>query len=83
VACEAVTLAGLALLIGLPVGVLVARWGWTAFADQLGVVAEPVAPFPWGVMAIALGALLLALAVAAFPGRSAARTDPAFALRSE
>ncbi|MGH8986034.1 MAG: FtsX-like permease family protein [Acidimicrobiia bacterium] len=83
VGCEATTLAALSLLIGLPLGVLVARWGWTIFANQLGVVAEPVVPFPWGVMAVALGALVLALAVAVLPGRSAARTQPAFALRSE
>ena len=83
VGCEATTLAAVSLLIGLPVGVLLARWGWTAFANQLGVVAEPVVPFPWGVMAVAFGALVLALVVAALPGRSAARTNAAVALRSE
>ena len=83
VGCEATTLAALSLLIGVPLGVLAARWGWTIFADQLGVVAEPVAPFPWGVMAVAFGTLVLALVVAALPGRSAARTDAALALRSE
>ena len=83
VGCEATTLAALSVLIGIPLGVLVGRWGWTTFADQLGVVAEPVVPIPWGVMAVALGALVLALVVAALPGRSAARTDAALALRSE
>jgi hypothetical protein len=35
------------------------------------------------VVLLAFGALALALAIAALPSRSAARTDPAFALRSE
>jgi ABC-type lipoprotein release transport system permease subunit len=34
-------------------------------------------------MAVAFGTLVLALVVAALPGRSAARTDAALALRSE
>jgi len=80
---EATTLVALGLLIGLPLGLVVARWAWTAFANQLGVVAEPVVPFPFGIMGIALVALVLANAVAAFPGRSAARTRPGVALRAE
>jgi hypothetical protein len=83
VVTEATTLATLGVLVGVPLGLVVGRWGWSAFADRLGVVVEPVTPFPFGVMAVALGALVLANLVAALPGRSAARTHPAQALRSE
>jgi hypothetical protein len=83
VVSEAVTLISLALLIGLPLGVAAGRWAWTLFADQLGVVADPVVSFPWGLMVVAAAALVLANVVAGPPGRSAARTRPAVALRSE
>jgi ABC-type antimicrobial peptide transport system permease subunit len=83
VVCEATTLIALALLVGLPLGVAAGRWAWPLFADQLGVVAEPVVSFPYGLILVAAIALALANMVAAPPGRSAARTRPAVALRSE
>ena len=39
---QALTLSSLALLIGVPLGILVGRLGWAAFAYRLGVVSEPV-----------------------------------------
>jgi hypothetical protein len=83
VACEATTLIALGLLIGLPLGVAAGRWAWALFADQLGVVVDPVVSFPYGLMIVAAVALLLANVVAGPPGRSAARTRPAVVLRSE
>jgi ABC-type antimicrobial peptide transport system permease subunit len=83
VVCEATTLIALALLVGLPLGVAAGRWAWALFADKLGVVAEPVVSFPYGLILVAAIALVLANMVVAPPGRSAARTRPAVALRSE
>ena len=40
------TLAGLALLIGLPLGVAAGRWSWQLFAAGLGVPADPSLPGP-------------------------------------
>ena len=52
------------------------------FADQLGVLPDAVVPLATlGVLVPA--ALALALAIAAVPGESAARAQPAQILRSE
>ena len=81
-AWQASTLVALALFIGIPLGILVGRVAWRAFADQLGVVDEPrVAWLP--IMLLVPAVLLLANLIAAFPARSAARTRPAIVLRSE
>jgi len=82
VAWQATTFAVLALVIGVPVGVIVGRWAWTALADDLGTVAEPIVP----VLAVLVATpvvLLIANAVAYVPGRIAARLRPATVLRSE
>jgi len=81
VAWQATTLALLAL-IGIPFGVVLGRWGWTALAGQLGIPAEPLSPLTAIVLTIP-AALILANVVAALPARSAAHTRPALALRSE
>jgi hypothetical protein len=82
VAWQATTLAAIAGVIGLPLGVIAGRWAWTVFAGPLGVPPAPVFPliirglaFPAGVLAANL--------VAVVPGRLAARTKPAVVLRSE
>ena len=79
---QATTLATVALLIGLPIGIAGGRWGWRVFAGQLGVLPDPAVPMVAIFIAIP-AALILANLVAAFPGRTAARTQPATALRSE
>jgi putative ABC transport system permease protein len=81
VAWQATTLALIAL-IGIPFGVVLGRWGWTALADQLGIPAEPRTPLGAIVLTIP-AALILANLAAALPARSAARTRPALVLRSE
>ena len=76
------TLAGLALLIGLPLGVAAGRWGWQLFAAGLGV--PPSASLPVTLLLVMVPAvLIIANAVALWPGRSAARVSPARALRTE
>lgn len=67
-------------MIGIPVGVIVGRWAWTALADNLGTVAEPIVP----VLALVLAVPLVIVNLVAFvPGRIAARLRPATVLRSE
>jgi len=82
VAWQATTFALLAALIGVPLGIAGGRWAWRLIAGQLGIDAGPIVP-PLSVLAIAAGALLVANLAAAGPGRAAARTHPAVALRSE
>jgi ABC-type lipoprotein release transport system permease subunit len=81
-AWQATTLAAVALLIGLPIGIAGGRWGWRLFAGQLRVVPDPVVPL-LAVLVAVPAALVLANVVAALPGRTAARMQPARLLRSE
>jgi hypothetical protein len=82
VAWQATALAAVALLVGLPLGVAGGRWAWALFAGSVGV--GPAAAVPLGVIALMIPVtLLLANAIAAGPGWSAARIKPAVALRRE
>ncbi len=82
VAWQATALAAVALLIGLPLGVAGGRWAWALFAGSVGV--GPAAAVPLGAIALMIPVtLLLANAIAAGPGWSAARIKPAVALRRE
>jgi ABC-type lipoprotein release transport system permease subunit len=82
VAWQATTVALVALAVGLPLGVALGRWSWSLLADRIGVGAPPVTPGP-ALLAGVAGTILVANLVAAWPGRVAARTRPAVALRSE
>jgi len=82
VAWQATTMVGIALLIGLPVGVVVGRWAWTLFANAVGVLPVPVVNLPPLLIAIPV-TLLLANLIALIPGRLAAATPPAAALKAE
>jgi ABC-type antimicrobial peptide transport system permease subunit len=76
----AVTMA--ALICGIPLGILAGRWSWALFARSVGVdpsIKVPVLPMAAGIGA----ALLLAIIIAAIPGRTAARVRPATVLRAE
>ena len=76
------TLAGLALLIGLPLGVAAGRWSWQLFAAGLGIPADASLPVTL-LLVMVPAVLIIANAVALWPGRSAARVSPARALRTE
>jgi hypothetical protein len=76
------TLAALALLIGLPLGVAVGRWSWQLFGNGLGIPADAIVPVPL-VLLMVPAVILIANAVALWPGRSAARVSPAQVLRVE
>ena len=81
-AWQVTILAGLALLIGLPLGLAVGRWSWQLFGTGLGVAADARVPVML-VLVMVPAVLVIANAVALWPGRSAARTLPARALRTE
>jgi len=82
VAWQATTFALVGLAVGLPLGVAVGRWVWTLFADEIGVIPEPVTPRGL-ILLVVPAAVLLANLVAVVPARSAARTRAALALRAE
>jgi hypothetical protein len=82
VAWQATVAVGIGTVIGIPVGIVVGRALWDAFADQIDAVALPSVP-GLVVAAIGVGALVLAVLVAAIPGRLAADTPTALLLRAE
>jgi hypothetical protein len=81
-AWQATILAGLALVIGVPLGLAVGRWSWQLFGDGLGIPADAHVPVAL-VLVLVPAVLVIANAVALWPGRSAARIRPAGALRTE
>jgi len=81
-AWQVTTLTGFALLAGLPLGIAAGRWTWALFAAGLGISADAVTPVR--VAAVMVPAvILLANAVAFWPGRTTARLSPAGVLRAE
>jgi ABC-type lipoprotein release transport system permease subunit len=69
-------------IAGIPLGIVLGRWLWILFARQ--IYAVPLATVPvLSLVFVGLGSLLLAYVVAALPGRYAARTPTALALRAE
>jgi hypothetical protein len=82
IAWQASIAAAAGVAVGLPVGIALGRWLWTDFAREIGAVSDPSVPVGW-IVVVALGAVLLANLVAAGPGRRAARTKAAVALRVE
>jgi hypothetical protein len=82
VAWQATTLATVALLVGLPLGIAAGRWAWLLVNQGLGSLASPVTPTV-SLLAAILATLMVANLVAAVPARSAARTRPAMVLRAE
>jgi hypothetical protein len=82
VVAQSATIVAIALVVGIPLGIVGARWGWIAFVDHLDFVPQPVVPaLPVG--SLIPGALVLGAAIALLPARAAARTQPALVLRSE
>ncbi|HEY7262038.1 MAG TPA: FtsX-like permease family protein [Trebonia sp.] len=82
VAWQASAFAAVALLAGLPLGVLAGRWAWTLFANAAGVSATATVPLPTVLLAVP-ATLLIANLIAAAPGWEAARLRPAAVLRAE
>ena len=82
VAWQATAFAAVALLAGIPAGVLAGRQAWAFFANAAGVSARADVPLPAILLAIPV-TLALANLNAAWPGRTAARLRPAGVLRAE
>ena len=81
VAWQATAIAGVSLIVGLPLGLAAGRWAWTLFAGQVAIVPQPVIS-PLALLAFP-AVLVLANAIAAIPARAAGRTQPAVVLSSE
>ena len=82
VAWQATTMSVVALLFGILVGIAAGRWAWTLYANQIGVKPEPTVWFG-AILLTLLATIVIANALAAIPGRIAARTQPAVVLRAE
>ena len=78
---QAGTIVAIAIVIGVPLGIVVGRSAWLILADRLGVVPE--ADVPTVLLALVPALLLAALLIAVVPGRLAARRSPAAGLRAE
>ena len=82
IAWQATTLTLVALALGIPIGIVIGRWVWTAFAGSIGVVPAPAVGLTI-ILVMIPAALIAANLIAAFPARAAARTKPALVLREE
>jgi hypothetical protein len=82
VAWQATTIALVGAVFGIPIGILIGRELWTLFAQSINAVPDPTVPV-LSVIIVGVGSLVFANLVAALPGRSAARTPAALALRTE
>ncbi len=78
---QASTVGVVAILIGVPLGVIVGRWTWTLLTEHLGIVPDPLASVA-AVAAVVVAVLGLSNAVGLVPGFRAARR-PGEALRAE
>jgi hypothetical protein len=79
---QAVTVDVVGIAVGVPLGIVLGRAVWRAFAGNLGVVPFTVYP-GWLLAAIAGGFLLTSLAIAVLPARAAARSPASRLLRAE
>ena len=79
VAWQASAFALAALVVGLPLGALLSRWGWRVISRQLGVATPALVPLP-SLVLIAVLSLAFAVAVSFWPGRRAAHLRPTDAL---
>jgi ABC-type antimicrobial peptide transport system permease subunit len=78
---HAVALVVVAMVIGIPIGVITGRMIWRKFAFDLGIVSLPVIPIGLVIAALA-GAVVLAAIVALAPAYWATRSRPATPLRA-
>jgi ABC-type lipoprotein release transport system permease subunit len=79
---QGVTIGVVALLLGIPIGVVLGRWLWVRLANGFGTLAEPVVPLP-GVAALVVVVLVLAAISGLVPIRAGLRYQPAKVLRDE
>jgi hypothetical protein len=82
VAWQATTTAVIGVVVGIPLGIVIGRQLWTLFARSINAVPDPTIP-TLSLAIVGVGALVFANLVAVLPGRGAARTPAALALRAE
>jgi hypothetical protein len=82
VAWQAAIIALFGVIVGIPLGILSGRELWTLFATSINAVPYVTVPVTT-VILTGVGAIIFAVLVSGIPGRSAARTSTALALRSE
>lgn len=79
---QALTVAAVGLVVGVPAGLIAGRRIWSGLAGAVGVVDDWT--FPWATVALAVPvALGVAVLLAIPPGRAAARLSPGRVLRAE
>jgi len=71
-----------AIVIGVPLGVMIGRWGWTAIAQGLGLALGAQLQWPL-VIGICGGVVAVAAAIAILPAWRLTRASPAAILRTE
>jgi ABC-type antimicrobial peptide transport system permease subunit len=79
---QATVAAGIGIVIGIPLGIFAGRTLWNMFAHSIHAVPQPTIPVTT-IIAIGVGALVLANLVALVPGLHAARTRTAVVLQAE
>ena len=78
---QSTTLAVIGIIIGVPLGVLVGKAVWTAFANNLGVIPVSVVP-GWLIALLAVAVLVVANLIAVVPALAATRSNAADLLRT-
>jgi len=81
-AWQAAAMTGLALLVGLPLGVAGGHWGWDLFAGEAGLSPAVILPLSLLLLTVPV-AITAAIAVTLPSGQRCARLNPAAVLRSE
>ena len=79
---QATSIALIGIIAGVPAGIAIGRLIWLSFASSFGVIPVPVVT-AWAIMAVALGAVLIANVLTIGPAAAAARSRPASLLRAE
>jgi hypothetical protein len=82
VAWQATTLAGIGIIVGTPLGIVIGRAVWTAFARNLGAVPVSVVPI-WFLVALLAGVVIVANLIAIGPALVATRSKPKELLRAQ
>jgi len=79
---QAAAMTGLALLVGLPLGVAGGHWAWGLFAGEAGLSTAAITPLPLLLLTVPV-AIAAAIVITLPSGRRCARLNPAAVLRSE
>jgi hypothetical protein len=82
VAWQATTLAGIGIIVGAPLGVVIGRAVWAAFARNLGAVPVSVVPV-WFLVVLLAGVVIAADVIAIAPALVATRSRPKELLRAQ